>query len=289
MGGDGNDQHFGTAGKELAMNWSFRKKGYSVFQRVYAGAGKMGLFDKDNIFFRTQFHNEKILNILKSDNFGFKTHDLKKLVKTKMEFGPHKYLDAVPTSFKDFDEFYFVHNYFGDIKQVINEVILFKASKMASLFGNNLSFPYMNTDIYEFLKGVDRNLKCKGTLEDLSKGKGVTKFLHKSYLKPKLPNEITNRKKQGGFAPLPIFFKDNKQRKKLEEFILNSNAAKQLFSEKYLLDFFKAYDENVKSGGYWFWYKQVKAFQFFNLLVVSVWWEIFINKKSKEELKNFIN
>lgn len=285
LGGDGNDQHFGTAGKELALNYSFQKKGYTIGQKIWSGLGGLDLFNKDNLLFRTQFHNEKILNIQKSDNFGFKAHDLKKLCVAQHNFGPHKYLETVPRKFKSFDEFYFVHNYFGDIKQVINEVILFKASKMADMFGNNLSFPYMSTDIYDFLKTLPRELKCKGTLKDLSNGKGVSKFLHKNYLKPKLPTEITDRKKQGGFAPLPIFFKNNKQRRKLEDFILNSDAAKQLFSQKYLTHFFSAYDENVESGGYWFWYKQVKAFQFFNLLVVSVWWELFINQKSSSDLK----
>ena len=289
LGGDGNDQHFGTAGKELALHYSFRKKGYAPFQKMFNSMGKLGFFDKDNIFFRTQFHNDKILNIQKSDNFGFKSHDLKKLSKSKEGIEPHKYLESVPKTFKNFDDFYFVHNYFGDIKQVINEVILFKASKMASMYGNSLSFPYMNTEIYEFLKGMPRNLKCKGTMDEIAKGKGVTKFLHKNYLQAKLPEEITNRKKQGGFAPLPIFFKNDVQRKKLSEFVLNSYAAKELFSEKYLKDFFRTYDSNVKTGGYWFWYKQVKAFQFFNLLVVTMWWEIFINKKSTAELKSAIN
>lgn len=289
LGGDGNDQHFGTAGKELALNYKFKKKGYSIAQKMFARLGSMRIFDKDNIFFRSQFHNEKILNIQQSDNFGFKAHDLKKLLKVKPSFGTHKYLAPVPKTFNSFDDFYFTHNYFGDIKQVINEVILFKASKMSSMFGNSLSFPYMNTEIYEFLKTLPRDLKCKGSLDDLSKGKGVTKFLHKNYLKPKLPSEITDRKKQGGFAPLPIFFKDNKQRKKLEEFIIGSDAAKELFSEKYLRKFFSAYDSTVETDGYWFWYKQVKAFQFFNLVVVCLWWEIFINDKSKEELAGFIN
>lgn len=289
LGGDGNDQHFGTAGKELALNYKFKKNGLSIAQKMYAGLGGLGIFDKDNIFFRTRFHNEKILNIQKSDNFGFKAHDLKKLSKVKQNFGHHKYLESVPKTFNSFNDFYFIHNYFGDIKQVINEVILFKASKMSSMFGNSLSFPYMNTEIYEFLKTLPRDLKCKGSLDDLSKGKGASKFLHKNYLKPKLPSEITDRKKQGGFAPLPIFFKDNKQRKKLEEFIMGSDAAKQLFSEKYLQKFFRAYDSTVETGGYWFWYKQVKAFQFFNLVVVCLWWEIFINDKSKEDLSGFIN
>jgi asparagine synthase (glutamine-hydrolysing) len=160
---------------------------------------------------------------------------------------------------------------------------------MSSMFGNTLSFPYMSTDIYEFLKNMPRGYKCKGTLDEIAKGKGISKFLHKNYLKPKLPTEITDRKKQGGFAPLPIFFSNNIQRKKLQDFILFSNANNKFFSEIFLIKFFKNYDSNLEKGGYWFWYKQVKAFQFFNLLVVCVWWEIFINKKSKEEIRSLIN
>jgi asparagine synthase (glutamine-hydrolysing) len=288
LGGDGNDQHFGTAGKELAMNYTFKQKGYAPFQKLYSKLDFFSFFDKDNIFFRTQFHNDKILNIQKSDNFGFKNHDLKKLLKSDLPYTSHKYLDVVPTTFKNFDDFYFVHNYFGDIKQVINEVILFKASKMATLFDNSLSFPYMSTDIYEFLKNLPRELKCKGSIEEMAKGKGVTKFLHKNYLESKLPSEITHRKKQGGFAPLPIFFKDDSQRKKLSEYIMSSDATKELFSEKALKHFFDAYDSNVIKGSYWFWYRQVKAFQFFNLLVICIWWDIFINNKKPEDLKSLI-
>jgi asparagine synthase (glutamine-hydrolysing) len=288
LGGDGNDQHFGTAGKELALHYSYKQKGFQPFQKLFQSAGKMGLFDNDNILFRMQFHNEKILNIQKSDNFGFKQLELQKLVKDRSAIAPHKYLESVPKQFANFDDFYFVHNYFGDIKQVINEVILFKASKMSSMLGNSLTFPYMSTEIYEFLKQMPRGHKCKGTLEEISKGKGTTKFLHKNYLKPKLPTEITNRKKQGGFAPLPIFFKDDSQRKKLSDFILASDAVKALFSEKYLHEFFKSYNETAVPDGYWFWYKQVKAFQFFNLLVLVIWWEIFINKKDASELKKII-
>jgi asparagine synthase (glutamine-hydrolysing) len=288
LGGDGNDQHFGTAGKELALHYSYKQKGFQPFQKLFQSTGTLWLFNDDNILFRMQFHNEKILNIQKSDNFGFKQYELKKLIKDKTVIAPHKYLESVPKQFTSFDDFYNVHNYFGDIKQVINEVILFKASKMSSMFGNSLTFPYMSTEIYEFLKQMPRGHKCRGTLEEISKGKGTTKFLHKNYLESKLPPEITNRKKQGGFAPLPIFFKDDSQRKKLSDFILASDAAKALFSEKYLHEFFKSYNETAVPNGYWFWYKQVKAFQFFNLLVLAIWWEIFINKKDASELKKII-
>jgi asparagine synthase (glutamine-hydrolysing) len=287
LGGDGNDQHFGTAGKELAIHYMFKQKGYTPFQKLYSGLGSLNFFDRDNILFRTQFHNEKILNIQKSDNFGFKDHLLKKLLLSDPP-SIHQYLKDVPKKFKNFDDFYFVHNYFGDIKQVINEVILFKASKMSSMFGNSLSFPYMSTEIYDFLKTLPRELKCKGSVSDLAKGRGESKFLHKNYLKPKLPREITDRKKQGGFAPLPIFFKDTRQRQKLSQYILSSDAAKELFSYKALNNFIKDYQHSTQKESYWFWYRQVKAFQFFNLLVVCLWWDIFINNKSSEELRTLI-
>ncbi len=287
LGGDGNDQHFGTAGKELALNYMFKQKGYAPIQKLFSKLDSLSIFDNDNIFFRTQFHNDKILNIQKSDNFGFKYHQLKRLLLSDPP-KTHKYLDNTPKTFKSFDDFYLTHNYFGDINQVINEVILFKASKMSSMFGNSLSFPYMSTEIYDFLKTLPRELKCKGTLADLAKGRGVSKFLHKNYLKPKLPVEITERKKQGGFAPLPIFFKDAKQRDRLSKYILSSDAAKELFSSKFLNQFFKEYQLSESKESYWFWYKQVKAFQFFNLVVVCLWWDIFINDKKCEELKQLI-
>lgn len=289
LGGDGNDQHFGTGSKELALHYNFSKKGIIHLQKMFSGLNSLKPFNNDNILFRSQFYNDKILHVLKGDSFGFKLHELKKLAKNPGKFDIQKHLHNIPDNLKDFSELYFAHNYFGDIKQIVNEVILFKASKMASMFQNPLSFPYMNTEIYDFLKTLPRELKSKGSVEDLSKGKAVSKFLHKNYLKPKLPTEITSRKKQGGFAPLPLFFKDNNQREKFVKFILSSDVSKEFLSEKYLQNFFKEYDNSANQPGYWFWYKQVKAFQFFNLAVLAVWWEIFINNKSATEVKGYIS
>ena len=279
LGGDGNDQHFGTAAKELALHWRMKSKSLQPLQKLFASISKMGMFDKDNILFRTAFHNDKILDIQKSDNFGFKRHQLKSILNPDFKVEEHSYLGQIPKKFKDFDHFYMTHNYLGDIRQVIDEVILFKASKMAQHFNNDLSFPYMDAHIYSFLKKLDRPLKCKGSLEDLAAGKGITKFLHKNYLESRLPKEITQRKKQGGFAPLPIFFKDDAQRKEIRHFIEQSDAAKNLFRPAKLKAFLDAYDKQSSKDPYWFWYKQVQSFRYFNLLVLSVWWERFINNK----------
>lgn len=288
LGGDGNDQHHGTAGKELALHYKFKKLGLQPIQKLAAKvlAGKS--FQKDNKFFRAGFHNEKILNILKSDNFGFSNHELKSLLVSKNYIGKHEYLSSVPEKFSRFDDFYKVHNYFCDIKQVINEVILFKASRMADLYHNNLTFPYMSTKMYHFLETLPLDLKFHGSIDDLAKGKGMSKYLHKTYLKPKLPEEITNRKKQGGFAPLPIFFKSAKNRKLFAQIIRKSEITGEFFDRTEIDVFLNEYDSHLEKPAYWFWFTQVKAFQYFNLLMLTVWWEMMVNEKEINTLEDLI-
>ena len=279
LGGDGNDQHFGTSGKELALHWKFRKNGLQKFQKIFDMAGNNSLFEKDNLFFRTQFHNRKILHIQQSDTFGFTRNRLNKLNCISLKVPEFQYLKNSPESYADFNEFYRCRNYFIDIKQVINEVILFKASKMADMFSNTISFPYMSTGLYQFLKQLPVDYKFYGTFDDLSKGKGKSKYLHKLYLKPKLPSEITDRKKQGGFAPLPIFLRNSEQRAQIFRIIEQSDAIKALFKKEMIHQFLQQYEKVAGSPGYWFWYKQVKANQVINLTTLVVWWDIFIGGK----------
>ena len=156
---------------------------------------------------------------------------------------------------------------------VTGSVLVFKASKLASYFKNHLTFPYMSTDLYDFLKSLPRDVKLKGDLNTCASGSGQSKYLHKNYLYSKLPKEITERKKQGGFAPLPIFFKDTKQFNKIAEIILESNLTKKHFNKEYLEKILNNYRNQKDNEGYWFWYKQVQAFQIFNLITLVVWWE----------------
>ena len=191
-----------------------------------------------------------------------------------------QYLQNAQKSYKSFDDFFYNRNYNIDIKQVINEVILFKSSRMSELFGNQISFPYMSTDLYNFLNEMPVNYKFKGTLDELSAGKGVSKFLHKTYLKPKLPTEITDRKKQGGFAPLPIFLKDDTQRRALFAYLRKADGVKAIFKMDKIESLLNQYETIATSKSYWFWYQQVKANQIINLLTLAVWWEMYINKKT---------
>lgn len=276
LGGDGNDQHFGTAGKELAMNFKYRSNGMAVFQKMVSAFSDMSPFEKDGMLFKVRFHNEKVLHILESDNFGFRKSQISKIFKNTPVQRKPLYLKKLPTDSKGFDEFYNVHNYFGDIKQVINEVILFKASKMAANFDGQMSFPYMSTDLYNFLKQLPRDLKLKGSLAECAGGSGKSKFLHKNYLNPKLPKEITERKKQGGFAPLPIFLQDTKRFDIIAEKILTSSLTKEHLNKSYIEKILNQYRSEKDTNPNWFWYRQVKAFQIINLLTLTTWWKTMI-------------
>ncbi|MFZ4581016.1 MAG: asparagine synthase-related protein [Paludibacter sp.] len=281
LGGDGNDQHFGTSGKELAMHWKLKSKGVQFLQKWFDTLGdSISSFDKDSILFRTEFHNRKILHIQQSDTFGFSLRKLNNMTLKGINIKKLHYLQNAPKSYKNFDDFFYNRNYNIDIKQVINEVILFKSSRMSELFGNKISFPYMSTDLYNFLNKMPVNYKFKGTLDELSGGKGVSKYLHKTYLKPKLPTEITDRKKQGGFAPLPIFLKDDTQRRALFAYLRKADGVKAIFKIDKIESLLNQYETIATSKSYWFWYQQVKANQIINLLTLAVWWEMYINKKT---------
>ncbi|MDD3078999.1 MAG: asparagine synthase-related protein [Paludibacter sp.] len=288
LGGDGNDQHFGTSGKELALHWKMKQKRLQPFQKMFDYVGNLGVFNKDNILFRTEFHNRKILYIQQSDIFGFTPYEINKLNSTGLKIDGFEYLKSHPEKFENFDAFFFNRNLNIDIKQVINEVILYKSSRMAELFDNCMTFPYMSTDLYEFLSTLPVDYKCHGTFDKLSSGQGVSKYLHKEYLKSKLPTEITDRKKQGGFAPLPIFLRDDKQRKMLFSYLRKSDMVKLLFKAHGIDKLLNHYENSLKSKPYWFWFQQVKSNQIINLLTVAVWWDMVINKKNISSMNELV-
>lgn len=285
LGGDGSDQLFTAALREIAFRYKFKKKMLAPAQKIFGALAENSMFENDNLLFKARFHNDKILNILAPDHFGFRKYQVKNLMGTS--FNPHPTLDAIPKNFQNFDELFNTRNFFVDIKQNSTEVILFKASRISQMYGVNLAFTYIDEDIVKFVKALPRQLKAKGNVDDLAAGKGISKYLLKALIKPKLPEAVTSRKKQGGFSPLQMFFDNDLQRRKMYEFILRSDISKTYLNKKHIQKFFNDYDKSTK-GEYWFWYKQTMANRLINLLVLSIWWETFMNNNYKEKLSDYI-
>lgn len=282
LGGDGSDQYFGTSGREVAIHHLAGKYGIKPILTVINSVLSHDRYDKNNNAYRAHFHLNKILNILQGDLFGIEPLQLKGLLKDK---------NLIPTlghpkiDNRSFEHLYTQHAYKADLEKTINQVILFKASRMAEMFGNKIAFPYMDRELYDFLKTLPIQYKCSGdNALNIARGRGAAKFLLKYHYKPMLPTEITAKKKQGGFAPMPIFFKDKVQRNRIADFIMSSSVSDDFLNKEGLEKFIRTYDREATNTGNWFWYKQNKAIQYFNLLTMAIWWEQYVKGNAKISL-----
>lgn len=286
LGGDGSDQLFTAHLREMGLRLKLEKKMLAPAQKLFAAFAENSLFEKDNFYFRARFQNDKIMNILYPDQFGFRKYQLKNLLKANIK--PNPTLASFPSKFNGFEDLYRSVNYYTDINQISTEIILFKASRISQLYGVNMGFTYIDEDVLKFVTSLPLNLRAKGSLDDLASGRGVSKYLLKALIKPKLPTEVTSRKKQGGFSPLQIFFNDASKRELMYNFMLKSDVSKHLLDKKSLEGFFKSYDQSTK-GEYWFWYKQTMANRLINVLVLSLWYESFVNNNHHDKLSEYLH
>ena len=287
IGGDGNDQYFGAGTRETALHYKIRKSGLAPFSRLLDSISDNSLFDKDNLAFRIHFQNQKILMVMEPETFGLHDYHLDKMFDMG-RIALHPYLSEIPRKFGTYDELFLQRNYFLHLRHSVNEVILFKASRLSEQFGVNLAFSYTDLDIYNFLQHLPINLRAKGTVKESMKGKGVTKYIHKQLVKPMLPDAVTNRPKQGGFSPLEIFFNDKARRTKIYQYILHSQFAGSLKNKEFLGKFMEQYEAIASGKSYWFWFRQVKSNQMLNLLIITLWWDKVLGGRKSGKLSDYL-
>lgn len=287
IGGDGNDQYFGAGIRETALHYKMNRFGLTPFSKIFDKISDSSLFDKDNLAFRIHYQNQKILKVMEPETFGFHDFQLKKMFQLK-KIPAHGFLDVIPSKFKSYEELFLQRNYYLHLQHSVNEVILFKASRMSDFFNVNLTFSYTDLDIYHFLQQLPIHLRAKGTVNECLKGHGVSKFIHKQLVKPLLPEAVTNRPKQGGFSPLEIFFNTAEKRKSIYNYIKNSSFASILEKNNFLDQFFAQYEALASGQSYWFWHKQVKSNQLINLLIISIWWDRVIDNRKFSGLSDYL-
>lgn len=275
LGGDGSDQYFGTSGREVALHYLVARSGMRPLMRGISRLLECNAFDTGGKLSRINFHLDKILHILEGERFGFSDSAMLSLLQNpEHDFKPS--MSPCP-DIRSFEHLYTQHAQVSDLEIVINRIILFKASRMARMFGNNLTFPFMDLELYRFLQELPVSLKCKGdSVLDIARGRSVSKYLLKHHYKPLLPQAITSKKKQGGFAPMPLFFRDKIQRARFKNFILSSGIYDDFLRRDAVEKFLTDYDQVATQENGWFWHKQNKALQYFNLLTLAVWWEEFV-------------
>ncbi len=284
LGGDGNDEIFGEGAHEMAYYYTFgrcKAAGLLKFMDTVCG---MPMFDNHSTLFRLKFHVNSIAEVLQSKSFGFEKRDIKKMIQTPLRDYGLSYCQNFPTEFNSFEKLYLSKNFMIEIEQTLRHVITFKASAMARLFGQHLTFPYISLEMRRFLQTLPYTYKSKGTVKEWRQGKGISKYLHKMALKDKVPAGTAT---QGGFTPIPLFFADAETRKKIKQIILRSDIMSSVLNKNSVSDFPDRYDNFSSKSGRWYWQQHIEAFKYFNLLVAALWWEQIFNKHEGTTLEDF--
>lgn len=288
LGGDGNDEIFGAGARELAWWYTFEKyKAKPVLNALNVGCNT-GICDRNTSLFHLKFQINSMSGAMRSKCFGFEKRHLDRLFQSPVQYTGISYFKNFPKKFDSFGELYLNRNYLIDIEHSLRQIVMFKASSMARHFDIGLTFPYVSLEMRQLLQTLPYTYKSNGSLEDWRKTKGTSKYAQRATLKDKMPPEVAGKTPQGGFAPLTLFFADPTNREMYKKIILQSGITATVLDKKYVSDFLVYYDKFSTMPNKWYWQQHIEAFKYFNLLILSLWWEIFINEREGTTLNDFI-
>jgi asparagine synthase (glutamine-hydrolysing) len=274
LGGDGNDQMFGTGAKELAIKLMMNRTGLVAGQKILEAA--CGSLESGNFFKRMNFYNHKIDKVVYPDRWGFPPSQL---VYPTLE---KEVIRIDPVYTWSYEKLYENRRINVDLAHTAFNIILFKASRMAELFDVQLTFPYLARPVFDFVNSLPVGLRIFGTTSDVRKGKGVAKYIHKRTYKGRMPQQITSRKKQGGFVPLSIFFQDQNRNRDFFDMIEKSALLGSLIKNK--TQAVKTLRNAIHDKNIWFWYQQVYFSRLFNMVVLATWEKIYLENKQIDRI-----
>ena len=154
-----------------------------------------------------------------------------------------------------------------DIKHELPNWELNRADKMTMAHSMEARVPFLDHRIVELSTGMT----VKQKLPNLN-GKFILKKLALKYL----PREIVLRKKQGFFVPMHAWIKDNLE--DIAEAIFFNNK-KKFFDYNYIRALIHKHRSTKKPRPF-----QLYSFQIMILLFFDMWYEMYINNKTPEDL-----
>lgn len=292
IGGEGADQLFGTGGfakgRPAAMRYLLMK-GRLLELAGALGKGMQGKYfrDYDNRAFQIRMLWDRITDLNNWYFYGYDEHELRKLYRDPKlaiipkvfpyVFSQHSTLNTQHLSFADF---YLQTQINQDLKHYVNENVMVKSGRMADMIGITLREAYLDTEITDFLVGLDYDLKRKGSVFDHLKGKVKTKWLHRRAMEGILPPEIMNKPKQGGFVPVKIFLKNPELRRKIFSHLEKSKVINEYFRPDFLKDLFAQYEKMDQGNVLWANFYNSKANRILFLLTFEIWHSQFIESNS---------
>ena len=148
-----------------------------------------------------------------------------------------------------------------DTETYLPDDLLVKADIASMACSLEVRSPFLDQQLMEFAASLPASLKIQ---------KGITKYLLKSYLRSKMPNDFIDRPKTGFGVPLRMWFR--KELRSMTEDILLSRAAidrgyfKRTTVEKII--------QRHCSGLF------DHTYQLYALLVLELWHEIFVDRRA---------
>ncbi len=215
----------------------------------------------------------RVLNIYSIGRNGFTKKQIKQLLKSDINSNAYQYQNSLPINLNSFEEAYISHNYFIDIKQSLNEIELFQLSTISNKFNIQIDFPLLENNFYNFLKNLP--IDIKNTINQNKNEK----------------NKFTISSKINNYFHLHInqanYLYDANLRKKLYVYMLKADASNTLFNKVFLNNFLNNFEKEIIGKRRIYKVLYDMSFQFFNLLILILWWDIIINGKKGNTLQDF--
>lgn len=273
---------FGTNASNINKYFKLKRLKLLFLYKVIFKLLNLSLFNKNTRILPLRILIKRIIKLYSIERGGFSKKELEKLIHNGSKKWVNNYRKSLPIKPLNFEEAYNVHNYFIDIRQCLNEIEIFQFEKICEHYNIDVSFPFLGNEIYDFIKTISLNEKAGGTVNN-------NKPYHNSS-KNFINNLLKNTNYQSDYflnINQASYLYDINLRKKLYNYILNADATNQLLNKKMIVSFTEKIEKEMISNKINNKSLMSLSFQFFNLLILNLWWDIFINNKKGKSLKDF--
>lgn len=276
--GEGSDEQFVGYGW-LLRDYNFYRKIWKKYSSIPSVLKKI-IFSSSKPFFEV-FGQYLPLEILRRATFnehyywsGTPIIPVVQMYKLfKKEFHhlihlPHDYIISLYSdAMKLTDELDFLRwVLFIEISQRLPELILMRVDKIGMANSIEARLPFLDYQIVEFTMALPERIKVPNSM--------VTKALLKKSVEGILPNEIIYKKKQGFWAPVNEWMR-NQWFDYTKSKILNSKLFHKIFRTDEVVRLLYSH----KNG------KRVLGFQIFTLLQLALWYDVYFKNEELEYLE----
>lgn len=276
IGGEGADQMFGTGGfagaRPALAHYLLRRTGLLGAARRFGRLLRGPFFyDRDTWAFKLRLFWNRATDLNDWYFYGYDENELAQAYRDPALARVPRIFDGREVDDSSFAALYRSTQVHQDIRHYANENVMVKSGRMADMLGITLHESFLDSELADFVVGLDFPYKRGGSLTDHLRGRAVSKLLHRRSMEGILPEEILHKPKQGGFVPVMLFLRDGSLRRKIYDYLLRSRVMGEYFRNGYLKSLFAAYEERQSKPVSWANFLNSKANRILFLLTFDIW------------------